>query len=455
MIATNGTIMAADKRAARDARAQSASSQDVLGMAVALQWHIATNSSDAIALATSHNAETGIGQKDVVIVVCDAQQGGRHDTHLAAGLARDVFDTYAAQTQSAAARTANYVELAQQLSDAIVQSLKRAQHVGQPAVAGMLTAPPSPVTHYNIIAVVIHSGQLFVARHGDGDVFLLRSGHLQYLTDAAFAAPHASALEPDLGQLDLAGEDRVLLCTGTFSKALKEGQIKSVLRATASSRKAALNLLELAQRANVTQPLALAVADYVSGRTGVFPAEPVSTAPAASVTGPRRGTFRTLLAGLGLIALISLAVLAFNTFAGSNNGNTSTSGSATATLTAPAGTLLPAVVITPTLTITPTVEPTDTATPSATPTATPTNTPTIAPTDTPQPTATNTPAPTRRPTRRPPTATPVPPTATPEPPTPAPTLAPTNTPVPPPPSGGGGGQPEPTPVPCPPNATCG
>lgn len=453
MIATNGTIMTTDNRAARDARVQQSSSQDVLGMAVALQWHIAANTSDAVALATPRNAETGIGQKDVVIVVCDAQQGGRHDTRLAAGLARDIFDTYTAQEHSISARYADRIELAQRLSESVVQALKRAQIAGQPVTAGASAPPTADAIHYNAIAIVIHSGQLFVARHGSGDVFLLRAGQLQHLTDAAFAAPHSNALEPDLGQLDLAGEDRVLLCTSPFSKALKEGQIKSVLRATPSSRKAATNLLDLAERANVTQPLALAVADYVTGQTGIFPAAPIATTPATPVAGPRRGTFRTLVAGLGLIALVAFAAWAFSTFADRNSGIPVTPGSTFATATAPAGTPLPAIIITPTQTAAPSPTLTSASMPTSTSTNTPAPTITPAPTNTPEPTATNTPVPTRRPTRRPPTATSAPPTATPEPPTPVPTLAPTDTPVPPPPSGGGG--PPPTPVPCPPGATCG
>jgi serine/threonine protein phosphatase PrpC len=468
--------MTTDGRAAKDARDQAASSQDVLGMTVALQWHIATNTSDPVALATSRNAETGIGQKDVVIVVCDAQQGGRQDTRLAAGIARDIFDAYTVLGQSPA-MPADRIELAQRLSESIVYGLKRAQSAGQssaasPDISDPFAAPArredagagaftegtvtltekragardAHAVDCSVIATVIHGGQLFVARYGSGDVFLLRSGQLQHLTDVAFSAPHSNTLEPDLGQLDLAGEDRVLLCTGPFSKALKEGQIKSVLRATPSSRKAAINLLDLAERANVTEPLAIAVADYVTGQTGVFAAAPIataSTAPAtAPMTGPRRGTFRAIAASVGLIMLVALATWAFSSFAG-RNGIPVTPGNIVGTPNTPAGTLLPAVVFTPTQTSTPTptVKPTDTPAP----TLTPTHTPTVVPTNTPEPTATNTPVPTRRPTRRPPTATPEPPTATPEPPTP--TAVPvTETPIPTSPPRGGG-QPAPTPQP--------
>lgn len=467
----------------KDARGQIASSQDALGMAVALQWHIATNTADPVALSTAHNAETGIGKKDIVLVVCDAQQDGRPDTRLAASLARDIFDAYTVQAQ-AASPSADRIELVQRLSESIVYGLKRAQCAGQPTAASSHlpdfndtfavparsqdvesgahgSTPNTSATHLNFsaVAAVIHGGQLFVARYGGGDVFLLRSGQLQHLTDASFDAPHTGALEPDLGQLEMAGEDRVLLCTSPFSKALKEGQIKSVLRATPSSRKAASNLLDLAERANVTLPLAIVVADYVSGQTGVFPTTPMTKTPAAGVAttaaaGPRRGTFRTLAAGLGMIMLIAIAIWAFSTFSG-RNGIPVTPGSTAATPNAPAGTPLPAGVLTLTQTTTPsptpTLRPTDTTVPTATPEP---PTPTVAPTNTPEPTATNTPVPTRRPTRRPPTATPEPPTATPEPPTPEPTLVPTETPIPTSPPRGGG-QPAPTAVPCPPGATCG
>jgi hypothetical protein len=418
-------------------------------MTVALQWHVATNTSDPVALATSRNSETGIGQKDVVIVVCDAQQGEIHDTRLAAGLARSIFDAYSAHEQAAGARSADRIELAQRLSDAIMQGLKCAQFAGQPVAAGApLPSPDAPVA-FSVVAAMIHGGQLFVARFGSGDVFLLRAGQLLHLTDAAFAAPHTGALEPDLGQLDMAGEDRILLCNTAFSSTLKEGQVKSVLRATPSSRKAAYNLLDLAERTNAASPMALAVADYVTGQTGVFPAAPISQSPAVLVAGPRRGTFRTFVAALGLIVLVTFAAWAFSTFVGGNNGIPVTPGNTLPTLAAPtpAGTIVPALIITPTETLAP--SPTPTLAPTSTPA--PTATPTVAPTNTPEPTATETPVPTRRPVRRQPTATPVPPTATPEPPTPQPTLAPTDTPAPPPPpsnsgGGGGGGQPPPQPT---------
>jgi serine/threonine protein phosphatase PrpC len=427
-------------------------------MAVALQWHVATNTSDPVALATSRNAETGIGQKDVLIVVCDARQGEVHDTRLASALARDIFDDYTSHEQSAGARTTDRIELAQRLSDSILQALKRAETVAYPVTPGTAHAHAGE-TCYSVVATVIHGNQLFVARYGSGDVYLLRAGQLLHLTDDAFATPHANSLEPDLGQLDIAGEDRVLLCTNTFSQLLKEGQIKSVLRATPSSRKAANNLLDLAERSEAMQPMALAVADYVTGQTGVFPATPVSQTPAATVAGTRRGTFRTIAASIGLLLLVGFAAWAFSTFAGGNTGIPVTPGNPASTAIAPSPvpSMLPAVIITPTATALP--SPTPTLEPTATNTPEPTHTPTVAPTNTPEPTATETPVPTRRPTRRPPTATPVPPTATPEPPTPEPTLAPTDTPAPPPPppssGGGGGGEPPPTPVPCPPGATCG
>ena len=460
MVATNGSIIASDGRTTRDARSQEQSSQDIAAMAVALQWHLATNTSDSVALATSRNAETGIGQKDVVIVMCDAVQGEAHDTRLAAGLARDIFDTFADMTSVASAHASDRVELAQRLSEAIVHSLKRAP-AGQPVAAGANSPADTPAAiRYSAVVTVIHNSQLFVARYGDGDVFLLRAGQLLHLTDSSFTTTHTNAYDPDLGQLELAGEDRVLLCSDAFSVTLKEGQIKSVLRATPSSRKAASNLLDLAERANVTKPLALAVVDYVSGQTGVFPAAPAAPATAAPVAGTRRGTFRTIAASLGLILLVAFAAWAFSTFATGNSGVPVAPGTqSTQTAPTPGGTLVPAIVITATETVAPSPSPSPTATSTPEPTATlePTNTPTVAPTDTPEPT--ETPVPTRRPTRRPPTATPEPPTATPEPPTatPEPTLVPTDTPVPPPPpsnGGGGGGQSEPPP-PCPPGATCG
>lgn len=457
-----GTIIP-DTRIAREMRSEE-TAQNVAAMAVALQWHVATNASDPVALATSRSTQTGGGEKDVLFVVCDTRNTSQEqgaDPRTAADLARFILDAYHAREARSAnmARTAaDRADVAQWLADAVNTGLKRVSREtvalkatgtdGAPAATSREMAP-SP---YTVMAAVIHHDTLYVARYGGGQAYLLRAGTLQHLTDESFvSSAHDATLEADLGQLDLAGEDRVLLCNERLARTVNELQLRNVLRSTPSSRRAAQTLLDVSNREQPGVMASLAVADYVTGRTGVYPNAPTAGTANGAVSGTRRGTFRSILAIAALLVLIVGAIFVVSSI---SNGGLRT-GSRTDQPTTPAATLFAVGPVTPTVAatalVTATNTPSPTASPTLSPTATfaPTETPTLTPTNTPEPTATETPTPTRRPTRRP-TLTPTPaPTDTPAP-TEPPTEVPTNTPIPTsPPSGGG----EPPP-PCPPGATC-
>ncbi len=371
--------------------------QNVSDMAVALQWHVVYNGTEPVALATSRSAETGVGKKDVLLVVCDCKHGRTHDLHAASVLARHIFDAYNARqgrsvlnvVESSAERT----DIARWLADAIIAGLRHLHHadatvpVGGSATAAALTAQTGAMKDVtaSVTAVVIHHDKLLVARYGDGRVYLLRGGVLQNLTDESFAdATHSDRFEPDLGQLDLVGEDRIVLCTEPLYRRLQDPQIRSVLRHTPAARRAAQTLLDLATKAPTDENVAIAVADYVTGKPGIFEAVPPRTSN-TPVAGPRRGTFRRLLSvavSLVLLAVIGAAVVIY--------------GGELRTLF---GSALPGVVAGPTPDAAAMLAETATAEALATenaavPTATPTHTPTSTPTSTPTPTTEPTPTPT-------------------------------------------------------------
>jgi serine/threonine protein phosphatase PrpC len=422
-------------------------------MAVALQWHVAFNTEEPVAIATSRSAETGIGEKDVLLVVADCTQGQAHDARTAAALAHHIFDAYQTRESKSITNGAGDMDAALWLAEAVGSGLKRISQ-GELEMIGSAGQPASTASHNlkaSVVATVIHHNHLLVARYGGGRVYLLRDGALQNLTDDAFTSPHTDTYEPDLGQLDLTGEDRILLCTDAFHDRLNDLQVKSVLRSTPSSRRAAQTLLDAATRVESNDTIALAVADYVTGKTGIFPVAPSQKSSSGPVQGPRRGTYRSIAAIAALLLLIGAALIAIALLRGDGGATRTRTNTAILTATPGAEATLRAIVpLTPTTTIEPTETVAPTATPIATTSATPSATPEPVATDTPEPTATAepSPTPTRRPTRRPtqtavPTATPIPPTPTPELPTPTPTI----TPVPP-------WELNKERPPCPPGATC-
>lgn len=363
-------------------------------MAVALQWHVAYNGTEPVALATSRSAETGIGKKDVLLVVCDCKSGHVHDAHAASQLARFIFDAYT-ERASHASTVVERIDIARWLAEAITNGLKQFRHSESVAPAAVsaadaaaerptrATSEPKRDTRLSVIAAVIHHDKLLVARYGEGRVYLLRSGALQNLTDESFSdGTHADPLEPDLGQLDLEGEDRIVLCTEPFYRRLQDAQIRAVLRSTPAARRATQTLLDLATKAPTHDNIALAVADYVTGKTRTFEVPPtrVSGQP---TSGPRRGTFRSLLMVALLIVLIAVLGAGLVALSGGLNGIPGLGRRDAAATATPGGALVAGSDLTATASPEPTAPP---STATTEPTETPAETPS------PQPTATATPA---------------------------------------------------------------
>ena len=368
-------------------------------MAVALQWYVVYNGTEPVALATSRSAETGVGKKDVLLVVCDCKKGHTHNLHAASLLARSIFDAYNAREGKSVPNgvepaTAERTDIARCLADAIGEGLRRL-YEGEAVALSASAAPVPPAAAgdalkgatASVIAAVIHHDKLLVARYGNGRLYLLRGGMLQNLTDESFAdAAHADPFEPDLGQLDLVGEDRILLCTEPLYRRLQDPQIRSVLRTTPAARRAAQTLLDLATKAPTHDNIALAVADYVTGKPGIFEAAPprVSGAP---IAGPRRGTFRRLISVAALILLIAVIGTLIVNFSGQLRALFGSGIRVTAATATPDAGMTAAAIIDETATTealatanvavaSPTITPTHTPTPTETPTATPTAQPT-------------------------------------------------------------------------------
>ncbi len=376
-------------------------------MAVALQWHVVYNGTEPVALATSRSAETGVGKKDVLLVVCDCKHGHVHDFHAASVLARHIFDAYHAREGKSALNgaelSAERTDIARWLADAIIEGLRQIyqQEEGAVVTAGTSVANDATVRGApkgltaSVTAAVIHHDKLLVARYGDGRVYLLRGGMLQNLTDESFADPaHSDRFEPDLGQLDLVGEDRIVLCTEPLYRRLQDPQIRSVLRNTPAARRAAQILLDLATKAPTNDNIAIAVADYVTGKPGIFDATP-PRASGAPVAGPRRGTFRRLLGIVALLALLVAVGTALLTFreelsalfgrvfqtaaSGTTSGDEQDVGAILAQTATAEALATASAAASPTATSTPTSTPTQTPTQTQTPTATTQPTPTTAP----------------------------------------------------------------------------
>ncbi len=103
--------------------------EGISDMAVALQWHVFYNGTEPVALATSRSAETGVGKKDVLLVVCDCKHGHVHDFHAASVLARHIFDAYHAREGKSALNgaelSAERTDIARWLADAIIEGLRQ------------------------------------------------------------------------------------------------------------------------------------------------------------------------------------------------------------------------------------------------------------------------------------------------------------------------------------------
>ncbi len=427
-------------------------------MPVALQWHVQTNSSESVALATPRS-KFDANDADVVITLTDVHHALDTNQRFAASAARVIFDGLDPAT--------NIADPTQRLSMAI----SKAAHLARTFKLDGAATDTGPHT-VCATAVVLQQNRLTIARAKRGRVYLFREGHLQNLTEESFS----DDADVDLGQLDLEGDDRILICTEDFAARVPDLQIRNIMRSQPSARKAAQALLGVFPLDTTHSVISVAILDYVTGEANAFQVENMAESLArgkAPRTLPSIPTLVVLaalvIAGALLIPWIGNRGTVKATTEITSTPITGSSGTASATpelatvgaietalpaATAevatpePSGTFAPATETAPPPTAT-SLPPAATATATATVTASPLPTETRVP---PKPRATFRPRPTR---------TQVPPTWTPEPPATETAIPPTPTsspPPPPPPSGGGGGgggNPPPPPPPCPPGATCG
>ena len=270
-------------------------------MAVALQWQVAHSGPDKIVATTERTFNDC-----VMIAACTCRRGDVEDSRAAAKLSRAVVDAYtAASTRIAPDKSPK--STAELLSDAITRGLRR---VARDSRAASTTS--------NVIAIAVRSKHLFVARWGCGEAFLLRAGVLEHLTSGdAFGDPFefinsiTAGIEPELGELELQSEDRVLVCTGTVAEVLEPAQLQHTLRAQPSARRTAHALLLAAQSAHNAESHGLAILDIVSGKVGIYPAKYAPTSHIRSAGGMPAMLRRTLpFAALATAALIGATIIA-------------------------------------------------------------------------------------------------------------------------------------------------
>ncbi len=438
-------------------------------MTTAIQWHAASNAKEPSAIGWSHTDENDV-TKGVILVVSNVGDGANPSRELnraAAALSRDITDIYRAIARKddevstgVRSRESELLDLSSRLSYAVASGLKRTFRPllmpSEMAAHPVETLPPQTPPKWAVLAIVVYGSRLIVARRGGGHLFLLRDDKLQNLIDSSFmeegdcanastqiidaVAADTATFEPEIGQLDLHGEDRILICNDTLRRHLSESKIRTLLRASASSRRTSETLLYEAGLSGGDELISVAVVDCVTGPAREQPVRPqqaTDTVVSASLT-PTRESRRfnpvSIVAITTVILLVVTAALATiistNSKIENRTGVAQTVGEATQMPSAPVGALNPS----PTLTLTP-LPPTPTPPPTVvaatapavnTPQAqatlvpvvianTPIDTATAAPTALATPEPTNTPAPTQAPTSTPePTATPAP-TQTPKP----------------------------------------
>jgi hypothetical protein len=168
-----------------------------------------------------------------------------------------------------------------------------------------LCDPPDQVESH-ILLVAVRNRTLLVARSGNGQVYLLRNAELLHLTETVM-----DATDPlELGKLELKGEDRVLVCTGALTGALKPIELRRILKAQPSSRRTAHALLQAAEQVSELQGVAqrqigLAIIDFVTGKLGAF-----STNLEGPDATPARTRTRMRVAALPLAFIASMAFIA-------------------------------------------------------------------------------------------------------------------------------------------------
>jgi len=242
-------------------------------MAIALQWQVAHSTIDKTVVATDRTVNGG-----AMIVACTCQRGHGHDGRIAASLARAIADAYivafACATRDAGLTGKPAEATVDLLSDAVTCGLNR-----------MLRDSRAASVLPSVIAIAVKSSRLAVARWGKGEVYLLRAGALEHLTSGhtfgespVITGGLDSRREPDLGELELQDEDRLLICTRSVAEALEASQLRHILRDQPSARRTAQSLLEASQAALAVDSHGLAILDFVSPRFGIFPVKPMTSA---------------------------------------------------------------------------------------------------------------------------------------------------------------------------------
>lgn len=281
-----------------------------------------------------------------------------------------------------------------------------------------------------IVAAAIHQNVLYVAHVGDSRAYLLRNGQVYPLTRdhtltqlklmRGLITPEQAATDPDQGVLvrsmgaaptvevdvaqpiSLAPGDVVLLCSDGLTDVVRDEEIAEVVRRHPVPRKAAAELVKLANRRGGPDNITIAIA-RVGGKAGAVPKparqKPPRTAKPPAAPRARRG-LRALtplqwgiLLGMALLVVALFLGLAALMTAGRGGGGAGTptpTPPPTLPTAAPAtpqpgtggeGTPTPGPA--PTATLRPTSTPTPTVTPRGRRTPTPTLEATIFPTEIP------------------------------------------------------------------------
>ncbi len=266
---------------------------DCTYMATALQWHVAHNSEREIVQATERthnfNAANNVDE-GVFIVVCESQVCGQDDPDAASVLASEIFRAY----RNAGTRTESTTEedVAQRVASAVASGIAFA------------SAPEN-----RIVAALVWHYTLFVARSG-GHAYLLRQGELQHLTTDE-ALGDAVALEPEIGQLTLEGEDRILLCTSAVSAVLQPADMRRWLKMHPSGRRTAQMLLRAVEHECPQHMVGLAIIDHIGGNPAAFPTrQSKPTTERSMIALPARIRNVVPLVSVAGAAIVTAAILA-------------------------------------------------------------------------------------------------------------------------------------------------
>ena len=278
-----------------------ANGDNMMSMSTAIQCQVASNIEEPVVLFGSASTANDAAAKDALMVMSDAVGAGldAKTAENVATLARFIYDTYwqllgdhDIDFESMTAES-ECAEVSACLSNAITAGLERIvwPTAQQPElVHADGTSSIRSDTHaaaqalkpkYTVLVVAVHKTQLIVARYGGGRVYLLRKGDLYDLIDASFLNADDEANQtgrPHLGQLDLKGDDRLLVCNDTLNQHVAEARIKTLLKSSPSTRRTAQALIKAAMLSAKDDVVSLGVLDYLVSRVSPPPAP--ASAPA-------------------------------------------------------------------------------------------------------------------------------------------------------------------------------